>query len=666
MITIDIDKAQSGNVLIGRQGEHDFSRIHFVMGQWAVQYPTGSVSVVYERPDGETYPVVTEGRASGVVWQPSLADLSVAGAGRLECRITTETGLGKSATVPVSVAPAIGAVGAVPIAPIPDWTYTVADNAHRAEKAATEAEATAAAVGETLEAALQQAKDSGEFNGPRGEQGEQGIPGEPGAVVSETEPAPYSDGTHPLWFYPQGEGITAETLGADPLGAADAALTEARFYTDGEIQKHKLPKPLPYDYMPSGYLNWQDLRDKPFETVDVYEGVLEHQTITFPESGEAFAIACVETSAVTAPERDDGLYVAVNPFLKEDGSALIPPGVAEMSYRVLLDGTAYECQCQMVTMSSGESYPALGNPALVGAEGQGEEPFCLLWLTDETVLFGVPDGAEHTFALELMIPAGCLMEKPVVGSFPAAVGPGHRVYFDGVCYECECIPLMGELHWMGNGSLVGIPWAVGEEPFGLLWFGSSWLMAAESAGEHTLSVEVAAAKTSRICQQSLPFYNQRRKKVVAQETVTTKTLGSGQNRSDMLSYAALGHSFVIGREYLITYDGKEYLCTCYGYNGRVNNPSLGNSMLGGAEEDVQGKGEPFLLTKLVNYWIHYTKEPGEHHSVIETWEEVPVPLEEKYIPTLDSLMLRSAGGSTFRLTVAEDGTLSAVREGENI
>ena len=119
MIVIDIDKAQRGSVLIGRQGEHDFHQIQFVMGQWAAQHPTGGVAVVYERPDGETYPVVTAARPAAVVWKPNLADLSVAGAGRLECRITTEGGLGKSATIPVSVAPAIGTAGAVPMTPSP-------------------------------------------------------------------------------------------------------------------------------------------------------------------------------------------------------------------------------------------------------------------------------------------------------------------------------------------------------------------------------------------------------------------------------------------------------------------------------------------------------------------------------------------------------------------
>lgn len=158
MITIDLDKAQSGNVLIGRQGEHDFGEIAFVMNQWAREHPAGTVTVVYERPDGETYPVVTAARPGAVVWKPTLADLSVAGAGRLEGRITAAGGLGKSATVPVTVAPAIGQTGAVPLTPIPDWTYTVADNALRSERAAAEAEAAANTAAGAANAALEEAK----------------------------------------------------------------------------------------------------------------------------------------------------------------------------------------------------------------------------------------------------------------------------------------------------------------------------------------------------------------------------------------------------------------------------------------------------------------------------------------------------------------------------
>lgn len=140
MITINIDNLGANSVQIGRQGEYDFNEIHFTMAQWGAQHPDGMVTVVYERPDGETYPVVAAASPSNVVWTPNLADLSVAGAGRLEARLSTNSGMGKSATIPVSVAPSISAVGAVPVPPIPDWTYSVAENAIRAEKAADAAE----------------------------------------------------------------------------------------------------------------------------------------------------------------------------------------------------------------------------------------------------------------------------------------------------------------------------------------------------------------------------------------------------------------------------------------------------------------------------------------------------------------------------------------------
>ena len=59
--------------------------------------------------------------------------------------------------------------------------------------------------------------------------------GYPGVVMSEEEPEAYDDGTHPLWFYPDGELTKAEEIGADPSGSAQAALEEAKAYADGKV-----------------------------------------------------------------------------------------------------------------------------------------------------------------------------------------------------------------------------------------------------------------------------------------------------------------------------------------------------------------------------------------------------------------------------------------------
>ena len=110
------------------------------------------------------------------------------------------------------------------------------------------------------------------------------------------------------------------------------------------------------------------------------------------------------------------------------------------------------------------------------------------------------------------------------------------------------------------------------------------------------------------------------------------TLSSGQNRGPSLIYAdVFTEELVLGETYIVTFDGTDYECTSYGYNGRVNNPSLGNSMMGGADEDVQGKGEPFLLTKLVNYFFCYADSAGEHSYAIKKYVPAPVPMAEEFV-----------------------------------
>lgn len=68
-----------------------------------------------------------------------------------------------------------------------------------------------------------------------------GPEGYPGAVVSDTEPEPYEDGTYPLWFYPGGESAGPEDVGADPAGSAAEALVAAKEYADKKFSEIQTP-----------------------------------------------------------------------------------------------------------------------------------------------------------------------------------------------------------------------------------------------------------------------------------------------------------------------------------------------------------------------------------------------------------------------------------------
>ena len=121
---ISVDRAPLLPVTIGRQGENEFRSVAVDVSAWLALWPGGTISLVYERPDGMLYPVTTNGTASPVVWRPTAADTAVAGAGRLEVRLLQGDVIGKSCVIRTMVQPGLGAVGAAPV-PRPDWVDDV-------------------------------------------------------------------------------------------------------------------------------------------------------------------------------------------------------------------------------------------------------------------------------------------------------------------------------------------------------------------------------------------------------------------------------------------------------------------------------------------------------------------------------------------------------------
>lgn len=139
-MVININNPPLGAVPIGRVGENDFRAIEIDVSTWLTAWPEGKISVIYRRPDGELYPVIVNATASPVTWRPTATDTAAAGNGQLEARIQIGDVLGKSCTIPVKVADALGNAGETPATPAPDWAQTVADSAARAEAAAEAAE----------------------------------------------------------------------------------------------------------------------------------------------------------------------------------------------------------------------------------------------------------------------------------------------------------------------------------------------------------------------------------------------------------------------------------------------------------------------------------------------------------------------------------------------
>ena len=89
-------------------------------------------------------------------------------------------------------------------------------------------------------------------------------------------------------------------------------------------------------------------------------------------------------------------------------------------------------------------------------------------------------------------------------------------------------------------------------------------------------------------------------------------------------------NLVYDESYYVTWDGKEYLCTCYGFSGEAIGD---NSILTGGTTDDYATEAPFFI------WgngMVLAKEIGTHTFKIENKETVVHKIDEKYLPKLAS------------------------------
>ena len=116
-----------------------------------------------------------------------------------------------------------------------------------------------------------------------------------------------------------------------------------------------------------------------------------------------------------------------------------------------------------------------------------------------------------------------------------------------------------------------------------------------------------------------------------------------------------------GQKYTVSFNGEMYKCETKGpfepYGG-IGNMSVNNE----GEEDT---GEPFyFLTDIEgNLWLRWKESYGKTVSIIIYSEsEKPFPIDEKFIPEMSSVTLKSStSGSSkkFKITVNDSGTITA-------
>lgn len=168
---------------IGYAGENEAREIAIDICQLVRTWPDLRPELVARRPgETEVYPCKTRVEDGVLIWTVTGADTAKSGEG--EARVYMLDGEGKIAKSRIVKTLIRGGMEGEMREEMPDaaapWVESVTQAGAEAKASAEEAKAAADSVPQTIEAALAEAKASGEFDGPQGEKGETGERGPQG------------------------------------------------------------------------------------------------------------------------------------------------------------------------------------------------------------------------------------------------------------------------------------------------------------------------------------------------------------------------------------------------------------------------------------------------------------------------------------------------------
>ena len=147
---------------LGFVGENEHKQLRIDCKEMFGEYPTASPSLTVSPPEGESYPAVIERDGDFVIWTITDSDLIHEGSGEVQLSFTVSEVVAKSYIGRFRVGRSIMPTGEIPEG-IDDFL--------------TRAGAALTAIPQTIDEALEEAKASGEFDGPAGPAGQDGTDG---------------------------------------------------------------------------------------------------------------------------------------------------------------------------------------------------------------------------------------------------------------------------------------------------------------------------------------------------------------------------------------------------------------------------------------------------------------------------------------------------------
>ena len=164
-VSVRLDDLRTMILNLGFVGENEHTRVLIDCKKMYDQYPNASAALTVQPPDGEAYPAVIERDGDLVIWDIVDSNLATEGGGEFQLSFTVNEIVAKTYIGRFRVCRSIVPTGDIPD-PLDDFL--------------TRAGAALTSIPETIDAALEEAKASGEFDGPPGPQGEKGDTGAKG------------------------------------------------------------------------------------------------------------------------------------------------------------------------------------------------------------------------------------------------------------------------------------------------------------------------------------------------------------------------------------------------------------------------------------------------------------------------------------------------------
>ena len=162
---ITLEDLKKKKIQIGFVGENLYRQVWFMCDEFFAQFPHAAAALTVVPPEGTAYPAVLERVDNAVVWNITDSDLIKGGNGEIQLSFVVDEMVAKNYIGKIEIHRSLTPNGEAPEG-IDDFL--------------TRAGAALTAIPETIDAALEEAKESGEFDGPQGPPGEDGKDGRDG------------------------------------------------------------------------------------------------------------------------------------------------------------------------------------------------------------------------------------------------------------------------------------------------------------------------------------------------------------------------------------------------------------------------------------------------------------------------------------------------------